>query len=48
VCNKRQKLLRCFPDISKITERRLKMIVMHDGEAKCPYCEVRNSHSNEG
>jgi hypothetical protein len=35
----RAKLFRYFPDISKMTERRLKMIVMQDEVSQCPYCE---------
>jgi hypothetical protein len=37
---KRTKIVRYFPDVSKMTERRFKMILMQEEEAQCPYCEV--------
>jgi len=47
-CGKRTKTLRYLPDISKMTDRRFKMILMNDEEAQCPYCEDWNSVSTEG
>jgi hypothetical protein len=35
-CGKRTKTVRYFPDISKMTERRFKVIMIHDEEAQCP------------
>jgi thioredoxin-related protein len=46
-CGKNNKNCKIFTDISKMTERRLKMILMHDEEAQCPYCEDWNSVSTE-
>jgi hypothetical protein len=45
---KRTRTVRHFSDISKMTERRLKMILMHDEEAQCPYYEDWNSVFTEG
>ena len=44
---KKNKNCKIFPDISKMTDRRFNMILMHDEEAQCPYCEDWNSVSTE-